>query len=459
MKKRILAILLTLALAAAIAIPTALPVSAATTGAAPPSWASTSILWAGQNMNAGTLYVWNIGTTLYVDYQTTAPWTMSETHLQIATSLAGIPQANGNPIPGHFAMGDTLKSGATWDYFTYNMGTNKSFDIAAQAEVSKPGDSETAWAGCPSHGYPFPGKNWATYTTYSPIALNFTTGLDSYSNPLPGSLGAGFTITTGGVAGTMHVLTLDSPSAIPPLKDGNYAFKLTPTSGQVITLENYFAAKSGWNSGMETQIDSEITGSTTFFSLNASSGTYTLVDAFKQYLGTSYAPYPLTIDDDYPAGTYSYTGTLTAVNGSTLLVTVKLIVTTGVALRADPEQWNVPSTSNPAEGYVMVSADNVTHMLNLSINLTGGVANTTYYVFTEEYTGPTPSGSPQWTNPGGFTGFTTNGSGIGTYSVSIPKTSLNGAGPIYYLQIVLANPWGVWGVNDFGTGITTIVIN
>jgi hypothetical protein len=80
---------------------------------------------------------------------------------------------------------------------------------------------------------------------------------------------------------------------------------------------------------METQINNEITGASTFFYLNAASGNYSLVDNFKQTLASTLglsAPYNLTVDDDYPVGTYVYTGTLTGTNEGTLPVTVTLIV-------------------------------------------------------------------------------------------------------------------------------------
>ena len=156
----------------------------------------------------------------------------------------------------------------------------------------------------------------------------FATGLTS-DVTITGSLSAGFTIATNNVANTEHTLTLSSPTATPALADGQYAFKLTTNTSQTTALEAYFGAKSGWTSGMETQINNEITGASTFFYLNAASGNYSLVDNFKQTLASTLglsAPYNLTVDDDYPVGTYVYTGTLTGTNEGTLPVTVTLIV-------------------------------------------------------------------------------------------------------------------------------------
>jgi hypothetical protein len=62
-----------------------------------------TILLAGQTIPVGTVKVWNDGVNLYVKYETTGGWKMTETHLAVATSLDGIPHTKtGNPIPGKF---------------------------------------------------------------------------------------------------------------------------------------------------------------------------------------------------------------------------------------------------------------------------------------------------------------------------------------------------------------------
>jgi len=64
-------------------------------------------LLAGQTMDVGDVKVWNDGETLYIKYEVTdTDWCITETHLQVATSLEDIPQKNGNPIPGKFEEND-----------------------------------------------------------------------------------------------------------------------------------------------------------------------------------------------------------------------------------------------------------------------------------------------------------------------------------------------------------------
>jgi hypothetical protein len=167
----------------------------------------------------------------------------------------------------------------------------------------------------------------------APPKPTFTTGLLDGTTPLIGTLASGFALVTGGGAypGTpMHVLTLNNPIATPPLKDGMYAFFLKAKATQQTKLITYFATK-GWPSNYYAQIVSEIKGISPFFYLTAAGGVYSLVDGFKWALGLGPGdpsnPYPLTIDDDYPIGTYLYKGLLKSNTNSPLQVNLTLIVT------------------------------------------------------------------------------------------------------------------------------------
>jgi hypothetical protein len=60
-------------------------------------------LYADQDIDVGTVSVWDDCVDLYVKYETTGGWVMTETHLAIAGSLEGIPHTKkNNPIPGQF---------------------------------------------------------------------------------------------------------------------------------------------------------------------------------------------------------------------------------------------------------------------------------------------------------------------------------------------------------------------
>lgn len=140
-------------------------------------------LFAGQTINAGSVQVSNDATNLYVEYTTIDGWRLSETHLAIATTLAGIPQTkSGNPKVGNFPYKRTYNPTVTSDVYIFaldqlavSLGLDRftcgvsSLVIAAHAVVVKLDGGgtvigqETGWGSGPG----FPGANWATYFNYT----------------------------------------------------------------------------------------------------------------------------------------------------------------------------------------------------------------------------------------------------------------------------------------------------
>ena len=122
-------------------------------------------LYAGQNIEAGTVNVSNDCQNIYVTYRMTEDWTLQETHLEVATSFEDIPVTKtGNPIVGHFTYKNgEFPSGTITDTYVIPInGKNGTVYIAAHANVSSHTLNEGAWAA----GSSFPGQNWATYFTY-----------------------------------------------------------------------------------------------------------------------------------------------------------------------------------------------------------------------------------------------------------------------------------------------------
>ena len=127
-------------------------------------------LMAGQNIKIGDVSVWNDADHLYVKYETTDGWYLIESHVHFATSLDGIPQRIGNPIPGSFDY--AMEHDPEVLEYTYEMDLNGlepgTVYIATHADVvlmnqkGKIIQEETAWG----DGEDFPGDNWATYFTY-----------------------------------------------------------------------------------------------------------------------------------------------------------------------------------------------------------------------------------------------------------------------------------------------------
>jgi len=127
-------------------------------------------LIAGQNEVAGSIKVWDDGSSLFVLYETFGSWCLTETHLAVASSLNDIAQANGNPIPGQFPYKSSHKCATNYLYKIPLENNVCTLYIAAHAVVKSPNSKETAWGS----GFDFPGKNWGTYFTYESNACNVT---------------------------------------------------------------------------------------------------------------------------------------------------------------------------------------------------------------------------------------------------------------------------------------------
>lgn len=136
-------------------------------------------LFAGRTIDAGTVTVANDSSNLYVTFSTHDGWELTETHLAIATTLAGIPQTkSGNPKVGNFPYKRTYDPSVTSDVYVFSLdelATSLGLDrftcgatslvLAAHAVVVQHDGNggvtsrETGWGSGPG----FPGANWATW--------------------------------------------------------------------------------------------------------------------------------------------------------------------------------------------------------------------------------------------------------------------------------------------------------
>lgn len=166
-----------------------------------------------------------------------------------------------------------------------------------------------------------------------PITLKFSTDLlDGYWGgdiqpvELAGSPSKGFVLPTGGVAGVIHQLYTDNVRANPGLAGGQYPFYLQASPDQQAALTAYFTAK-GLPQAVLDQSALEIAGTAPYFVLVYPLGPgYWLEDGFHNALPIEPPMYAVQIEDDYPTGTYTYTGTLIGTNGATLNYTIVLTV-------------------------------------------------------------------------------------------------------------------------------------
>jgi hypothetical protein len=107
----------------------------------------------GGNLNGakdvGDVYIWNDANNLYVRYVITASNTLilgAQTH--VATSVSGIPQSNGNPVPGQFTYKTPSDfTPVTTHTFTIPLNSiapGTQLYVAAHADVGRPGITSVA---------------------------------------------------------------------------------------------------------------------------------------------------------------------------------------------------------------------------------------------------------------------------------------------------------------------------
>ena len=275
------------------------------------------------------------------------------------------------------------------------------------------------------------GATGSVTVSYAP--LSFNTGMTSDANPVTGSLSTSFAISTFGVGGVSHTLGLaGTTSANLASSTGNgYAFKLNADSTQQAALVAYFGGK-GWTSDMITQIDNEIAGNAPFFYLKYDGTTYSLLDGFK--VARSIPNTAVTVDDDYPVGTYVYGGTLTgtaATGNATLPITVTLVISQYSFTVVSPVAFTSSPTSITVGGSFTLTGTTTVHN-------SGSVAINGYSVSNFAFTAP--SGSVAMTIQGGaVTGTTPLAAGAdGTVTFTINCTAGSAVGTINLTGLTFA---------------------
>ena len=183
------------------------------------------------------------------------------------------------------------------------------------------------WQSANLHGT---GTVTVTTTPITPPTASFSGTVTADSNPI-GTVASGATLNIGGIVTTTHTLGIVSAS-VSNITPSTYGFKLQASQAQQTTLLTYFGTMGG-NTTYVTDITNEINGTLPFFFLNISGSNVNVYDGFQAQLGNATAP--LVINDNYPTGTYIYTGILVGANGAANLpVTVTLTV-------AEPAVWEI----------------------------------------------------------------------------------------------------------------------
>jgi hypothetical protein len=103
-------------------------------------------LYAGQNTDIGDITVDNTATHLSIQIVLAAGWCMSESYVAVANDATGIPQVNGNPVPGQFPHKATYSPCATTGSYSIPLaGLDSDPVIAVHAKVWDPASETSTW--------------------------------------------------------------------------------------------------------------------------------------------------------------------------------------------------------------------------------------------------------------------------------------------------------------------------
>jgi len=154
-------------------------------------------LYAGQNIDVGTVTVSNDADSLDVTFNLTENWELVETHVHVALSPGDIPQnKKGNPTPGQFDYCEPPSDPQTQTY-TIDLPEGSTLYIAAHAVVVREGENELVANG----GFETPvvidnggqwgifpdgtaGLEWQVAPTTPPWDIDVPQGLELQSNLL-----------------------------------------------------------------------------------------------------------------------------------------------------------------------------------------------------------------------------------------------------------------------------------
>ena len=130
-------------------------------------------LTGSQGNPVGQLSVSNNRQNIFVTYSLTGDYCLAATDLEVATSLADIPQENGSPLPDQFEFrsqqGQCLQSIAYVVPLTDARKLSDQLYLAAHASFTsaQSGTPDEAWTSC----FPFPANDGTGYCNYAPKIL------------------------------------------------------------------------------------------------------------------------------------------------------------------------------------------------------------------------------------------------------------------------------------------------
>jgi hypothetical protein len=203
-------------------------------------------LLAGQYLDAGTVMVCPDGTVMF---EANEGWLLGETHLQVASSPEGIPQKNGNPIPGQFEYKDEHDPPVSFFAYSLPAFSGTSY-IAAHAVVLK---VEEACVGFDGYGETDRVGLVSTDLGYISFGMVESAQLASLA------VGDTATFVPGAYPNDLPIVA--SPDTSPPYRN-IVAFTYNDKAGGNPYRDDYIVDDNGTNAGGNTLTDPQDTSQT-----------------------------------------------------------------------------------------------------------------------------------------------------------------------------------------------------
>jgi hypothetical protein len=123
-----------------------------------------------RKIDYGSVQLWNDASHLYVRIEADPGFALAATQLHGGYKLSDIPQANGNPIPGHFDTRRTYDAPRPYDEWVFEVGAPAGTEIVTAAHVELvalgPKDEVVGYVSAWEDGFPFPGKSVGLWNNY-----------------------------------------------------------------------------------------------------------------------------------------------------------------------------------------------------------------------------------------------------------------------------------------------------
>jgi len=185
-------------------------------------------------------------------------------------------------------------------------------------------------------------------------------GATSDHATITGSLADGFKLPITNDANVTHSLAFVTPAFSESVEDTYTALVLQPATGQTAALVAYYADKPA---AYQTYLNAAAAGTEPFAYLKSDG---TLIDGAQHFLASQ--DVAMRVPDNFVLGTYTVAGTISDAAGNTSTVTLKLMVTDGVAptfSAAGATSDGAAIAGTLADGFTLPTANvgGVTHSL------------------------------------------------------------------------------------------------